>query len=131
MENDDIAEGLAHEADRPYVTLFTVEVCVRASDEADAQKRAIAWGVDNLSETTTLTPGVTVLPDCEPGTHPVSLTGTLSFIGPDHAAVDEKVRETLDAVRRAQPSWFVHMGDFRTAPLPHDESRVASAATTL
>ncbi len=131
MTNDDIADELAHEADRPYVTAFTVEVCVQASDEADAQKRAVAWGVDNLSETVVLTPGVAVLPDCEPGAFPVSLTGTLNFIGPDQAAVEEMVRETLAAVRGAQPSWFVHLGDFRTVPVPHDDSRVASAASTL
>jgi hypothetical protein len=131
MTNDDLVDNLAHEADRPYVTVFTVEVCVRESDAAEAQERALAWGMDNLSETVVLTPGDVVLPDCEPGTFPVSLTGTLNFIGPDQATVDERVRETLAAVRRAQPSWFVHMGDFRTAPVPYDETRVANAASTL
>lgn len=131
MTNDDIADDLAHEADRPYVTAFTVEVCVRAAEAAEAEKRAVAWGVDNLSETVVLTPGAAVLPVCEPGAFPVSLTGTLNFIGPNQATVDEKVRETLAAVRRAQPSWFVHLGDFRTASRPHDDSRVANAASTL
>ncbi len=131
MTNDDLADNLAHEADRPYITAFTVEVCVRAQDAVDAEKRALAWGVDNLSETIVLTSGAVVLPVCEPGAFPVSLTGTLNFIGPDQAAVEEMVRETLAAVRRAQPSWFVHMGDFRTAPVPHDETRVANAASTL
>lgn len=121
------------ETTRPYVTAFTVEVCVQTDGgEVDAQKRAMAWGIDNLSETTTITPGAAVLPSCEgPNQFPVSLTGTLNFIGPSQTAVDEKVRETLEAVRRQQPSYFVHMGDFRLAPVPEDPAKIASAASTL
>lgn len=131
MTNNDMVNELAREADRPYVTAFTVELCVRANDAAEAEVRALAWGVDNLSETVVLTSGAVILPVCEVGAFPVSLTGTLNFIGPNQAAVDEQVRDTLAAVRRAQPSWFVHLGDFRIAPVPHDDNRVANAASTL
>jgi hypothetical protein len=75
---------------------------------------------------------VAVLDPCAPGLHPVSLTGSLNFIGPSQEAVDEKVRATLEAVRRANESFFVQMGDYRLLPPPpEDHDKTAAAITTL
>ena len=120
------------EQTRPYTTFFSVAVCVKAETQAEAEDRAVTWGMDNLSETVVLTPGVAVLDECEPGLLPVSLTGSLNFIGPSQQAVDEKVRDTLEAVRRADPSFFVKMGDYRLLPLPpEDHDKTAAAITTV
>ena len=132
MDDNEARAALAAEVDRPYTTRFTVQACVEASSEVEAQKRAMTWGMDNLSETTTITPGVVVFDPCPaPGLIPVSLTGTLNFIGTSQAAAEEKVREVLERAGKMDISLGVHMGAYQITPIPEDLDELAAAVSTV
>jgi hypothetical protein len=104
------------EIDKPYVTTFVGQVCVEAQTQEEAEKKAVAWGMRKLTESVTVTPGAAVVRPCGRGQLAVPLTGTINFIGPSQAAVDEKVRTLLETVREEGPSLGVAMGDFRIVP---------------
>ncbi len=68
----------------------------------------------------------------KPGLLPVSETGSLNFIGPSQQAVDDRVRDTLEAVSRADTSFFVKIGHYRLLPPPpEDHDKTAAAITTV
>ncbi len=108
------------EIDRPHVTTFVGQVCVEAETQAEAEETAVSWAMRKLTESVIVTPDTAVVHPCERGQFAVPLTGTINFIGPSQAAVDEKVRTLLETVRDEGPSLGVTMGPFRI--LPHTDA---------
>ena len=121
----------AEKPDRHFVTEFAGEVCVTAPTEAEAQEKALLWGMRRFTESLTVTPGAAAVHPCEPGQFAVPLTGTVNFMGPSRAAVEEKVRDLLETVRREGPSLGVTMGPFQIVPRADEDAEDAGGDPLL
>ena len=111
------------EIDKPRVTTFVGQVCVEAQTQEEAEERAVSWAMRKITESVTVTPGTAVVHACERGQFAVPLTGTINFIGPSQAAVDDKVWTLLETVRNEGPSLGVTMGEFRIIPQNEADDR--------